>query len=95
VGVYDELVKSVRQLTERNSKFMKNEIEICKLINLTSISKKELEQKEKKSQELKERINASEHGEKIMYNVDKNIRVKQEKIEKMSRDLHEKDKVIE
>ena len=30
VSVYDELVKAVKQLTDRNSSFMRNEIEICK-----------------------------------------------------------------
>ena len=47
VSVYDELVKAVKQLTDRNSTFMRNEIEICRLTNLSSITKKELEQKEK------------------------------------------------
>jgi len=47
VGVYDELVKAVKQLTDRNSTFMRNEVEICRLTNLSSITKKELEQKEK------------------------------------------------
>ena len=43
VSVYDELVKAVKQLTDRNSSFMRNEIEICRLSNLSSITKKELE----------------------------------------------------
>lgn len=43
VSVYDELVKAVKQLTDRNSTFMRNEIEICRLTNLASVTKKELE----------------------------------------------------
>ena len=43
VAVYDELVRAVRMLAQRNSQFMQNEIELCKLSNLTSITKKELE----------------------------------------------------
>ena len=43
VSVYDELVKAVKQLTDRNSTFMRNEIEICRLTNISSITKKELE----------------------------------------------------
>ena len=43
VSVYDELVKAVKQLTDRNSSFMRNEIEICRLTNLASVTKKELE----------------------------------------------------
>ena len=47
VSVYDELMKAVKMLADRNAKYMGNEIEISKLTNLTSITKKELEQKEK------------------------------------------------
>lgn len=53
VGVYEELVKSVKDLTDRNATFMRNEVELCRLKNVTSITKKELEQKEKSTQELK------------------------------------------
>lgn len=51
VAVYDQLVTSVRQLADRNSVFMKNEVELCRLANLSSITKLELEQKEKAIQE--------------------------------------------
>ena len=51
VTVYDQLVTSVRQLADRNSVFMKNEVELCRLANLSSITKLELEQKEKAIQE--------------------------------------------
>lgn len=47
VEVYDELIESLKELVNRNSRFMKNEIEICKLINETAVIKRELEQKEK------------------------------------------------
>lgn len=47
VSTYDELLNAVKMLAERNSTYMTNEIEVAKLTNLTSISKKELEQKEK------------------------------------------------
>lgn len=43
VSVYDELMKAVKMLARRNAEFMENEIEVCRLTNLTSISKKELE----------------------------------------------------
>lgn len=33
VDVYDELVESIKELVNRNSRFMKNEIEICRLMN--------------------------------------------------------------
>ena len=51
VAVYDQLVTSVRQLADRNSVFMKNEVELCRLANLSSITKLELAQKEKAIQE--------------------------------------------
>ena len=47
VSTYDELLNAVKMLAERNSTYMSNEISVAKLTNLTSISKKELEQKEK------------------------------------------------
>ena len=47
VEVYDELVESIKELVNRNSTYMKNEIEISKLINECSLMKRELEQKEK------------------------------------------------
>lgn len=65
VSVYDELVKAVKQLTDRNGTFMKNEIEICRLTNLSSITKKELEQKEKIAQELEESIAQHDKGQKL------------------------------
>ena len=43
VDVYDELIESLKELVNRNSRFMKNEIEICRLINETSVMKRELE----------------------------------------------------
>jgi len=43
VSVYDELMKAVQMLAKRNAEFMENEIEVCRLTNLTSITKKELE----------------------------------------------------
>jgi len=43
VTVYDELLNAVRMLADRNAQYMTNEIDISKLVNLTSITKKELE----------------------------------------------------
>ena len=80
VSVYDELVKAVKQLTDRNSTFMRNEIEICRLTNLSSITKKELEQKEKMAQELEEKINSHEKGKKMRAAADTQIKQKHEKI---------------
>jgi len=44
---------------------MRNEIEICRLTNLASVTKKELEQKEKMAQELEEKILAHEKGKNV------------------------------
>ena len=95
VSVYDELVKAVKQLTDRNSTFMRNEIEICRLTNLSSITKKELEQKEKMAQELEDKINEHEKGKKLRSAADVQIKQKHEKIQNLSNDLFEKDKMIE
>ena len=42
VAVYEELVAAVRMLAERNSKFMKNEVELCRLTNNVAIIKRQL-----------------------------------------------------
>jgi len=52
-------------LARRNAEFMGSEIEICRLTNLTSITKKELEQKEKIHQELKENIENHDESARI------------------------------
>ena len=49
-------MESVKELVNRNSRFMKNEIEICKLINETAVLKRELEQKEKYVEDLSKDI---------------------------------------
>ena len=95
VSVYDELMKAVRMLAERNARFMGNEIEIARLSNLTSITKKELEQKEKIHQELKESLENHDDAARLAAQSDKQIASKQSKIEGLSNDLYEKDKQIE
>ena len=47
IKVYDQLVQAVKTLADRNSVFMRNEVELCRLSNMTSITKLELDQKEK------------------------------------------------
>ena len=65
VTVYDELMIAVKELAKRNAQFMSNEIEISKLTNLTSITKKELEQKEKIHQELRASIDGAENAQQL------------------------------
>lgn len=43
IAVYDELVNAVKQLANRNSDFMSNEVEICRLMNIVSVTEKELD----------------------------------------------------
>lgn len=62
VDVYDELVESVKELVNRNARFMKNEIEICKLVNECAVMKRELEQKEKTIDDLGKEL-AKESGQ--------------------------------
>ena len=95
VSVYDELMKAVKMLADRNAKYMGNEIEISKLTNLTSITKKELEQKEKIHQELRENIDNHDDAARLAAQSDRQIASKQSKIEELSNDIYEKDKMIE
>ena len=82
-------------LARRNAEYMGNEIEICRLSNLTSITKKELEQKEKIHQELSESIANHEDSAKLMAQADQQIAQKQSNIQELSNELYEKDKMIE
>ena len=95
VSTYDELLNAVKMLADRNSTYMNNEIEVAKLTNLTSISKKELEQKEKIHQELKESIDSHDEAAKLAAQSDTQIASKQQKVEELSNELYEKDKMIE
>jgi FMN phosphatase YigB (HAD superfamily) len=52
VSVYEELVSAVVQLAKRNSKFMENEVELCRLTNNINIIKRQLTQKESKLTEM-------------------------------------------
>ena len=52
VDLYDELIESIKELVNRNARFMKNELEVCKLVNECSVMKRELEQKEKTIEDL-------------------------------------------
>lgn len=73
VTVYDELLNAVRMLADRNAQYMTNEIDISKLVNLTSITKKELEQKEKIHCELKASIDGHEHAAQLAQQADGQI----------------------
>ena len=76
VSTYEELMNAVKMLAERNSTYMNNEIEIAKLTNLTSITKKELDQKEKIHQELKESIDNHDEAAKMAAQSDTQISAK-------------------
>ena len=66
VDVYDELVESVKELVNRNSRFMKNEIEICKLVNECAVMKRELEQKEKTIEDLNKDLDQKSGQDKAL-----------------------------
>jgi hypothetical protein len=43
VELYDELVECVKELVNRNARYMKNELEVCRLVNECAVMKRELE----------------------------------------------------
>ena len=51
---YDKLKESIQAVNQRQSDFMKKEMNICMLQNLTSITKKQLDQKQNVNQRLNE-----------------------------------------
>lgn len=95
INVYDELVASVKQLASRNSDFMTNEVEICRLMNVISITQKELDQKEKFTSELNDKVKESEQSQAIHDTANLKIAEKQRLVEQLNEQLFEKDKKIE
>ena len=53
VDVYEELVESLKELCQRNAKFLKNEVQLCEMQHMCSILKKQLEQKEKINEDIR------------------------------------------
>jgi len=66
VNLYDELIESVKELVNRNARFMKNEIEICRLVNECSVMKRELDQKEKTIEDLSKDVASKTGNDKIV-----------------------------
>ena len=96
VEVYDELVESLKELVNRNQRYMKNEIEMCKLVNETANVKRELELKEKVVQEMYREINErSAKDQDLMAKVNDRIDGKQQILKKLRSELRERDQDIE
>lgn len=84
VDLYDELVESVKELVNRNARFMKNEIEICRLFNECAVMKRELEQKEKTIEDLHKDLALKSGSDKALEKrVNERIQNKQETLKKM------------
>lgn len=54
VDVYEELVESLKELTQRHSKYLKNEVSLTEMQNMCNILKKQLEQKEKINEDIRQ-----------------------------------------
>jgi uncharacterized coiled-coil protein SlyX len=74
---------------------MANEIEICRLMNVISITQKELDQKEKLTHELTDKVKNSEESLAIHETANAKIKDKQRLVEQLNNELFEKDKTIE
>jgi chromosome segregation ATPase len=96
VGLYDELVESVKELVNRNARFMKNELEVCKLVNECAVMKRELEQKEKTIEDLTKDVGGNKGNEMVLESrIKERIDNKVENLRKIRGDLREKDHEIE
>lgn len=74
---------------------MTNEVEICRLLNIVSVTQKELDQKEKLTIELNEKVQSTEQADVIQHAADLKIGEKQKFVEVLNNQLYEKDKQIE
>ena len=74
---------------------MSNEIEICRLMNVISITQKELDQKEKLTHELADKVKNSDEPLAIHDTANAKIKEKQRLVEQLNNELYEKDKTIE
>ena len=75
---------------------MKNEIEICKLINETAVLKRELEQKEKYVEDLSKDIDKRSLNDRdLVSKVSTRVEQKQQTLRALRQDLREKDLELE
>ena len=75
---------------------MKNEIEICKLINETAVLKRELEQKEKYVEDLSKDIDKRSLNDRdLVSKVSTRVEQKQQTLRAFRQDLREKDLELE
>ncbi|CDW75938.1 UNKNOWN [Stylonychia lemnae] len=96
VDVYDELIESLKELVNRNSRFMKNEIEMCKLVNQTSVMKRELEQKEKYIEDMAKDINQrSVQDEDLQKKIKDRMEEKTQMLRSMRQEIRDRDQEIE
>jgi len=82
-------------LAERNSKYMRNEVELCRLTNNINIIKRQLAQKERQASELNAEMGAHPNAKKLTEAAKHRLKEKTANIEQLSEKLREKDVQIE
>lgn len=94
--MYDELIESLKELVNRNARFMKNELEICKLVNETAVLKRELEQKEKYVEDMARDLDQrSVQDPELQRRVEQRVQGKQEMLRKLRQEIKDYDQEIE
>ena len=75
---------------------MKNEIEICRVFNQTSVMKRELDQKEKTVEDLHKDMNEKSDQDKVLEEkINNRIKTKEENLRSMRTKMRERDQEIE
>jgi hypothetical protein len=77
VAIYSEFSESIKELMQRNTRFLLNEVEAGRITNEASIIKRELEQRERNIEEvLKQISDLTLNDEALMDSLDAQIKVK-------------------
>ena len=90
VDVYEELVESLKELTQRHSKYLKNEVSLAEMQNLCNILKKQLEQKEKINEDIRNQ-DLFYMNPQLLNQVEKKIEEMQGKLKDVRAEIRVKD----
>jgi chemotaxis regulatin CheY-phosphate phosphatase CheZ len=92
--VYEELVESLKELTQRHSKYLKNEVSLTEMQNMCNILKKQLEQKEKINEDIRQQ-DLFYMNPQLLNQVEKKIEEMQGKLKDVRAEIRVKDQELQ
>lgn len=92
--MYEELVESLKELTQRHSKYLKNEVSLTEMQNMCNILKKQLEQKEKINEDIRQQ-DLFYMNPQLLNQVEKKIEEMQGKLKDVRAEIRVKDQELQ